>query len=202
MARTRRDSDLSLIPPHRDGGSSSSTVRGRIPDADAPTNDHHEDYSGTVLAAGFRSAEPGSEAERALIAAVDLLAANARTAAAASAAGGGRGGGGDDVITRAFVRRAVALFLGAMTVVWPATDKLAERVLSPSSALERKLDDMITTQASLQQQTATDHATFVALAKWVVSCEIARRNGQPMPEPPAAVRMILVQDELARSTGP
>ena len=204
MSRPRRDTDLTVVP-HRDAGSSpspSETMRGRVADPDAPAAASHEDYSGQVLASAFRSVEPGSDAERALIAVVDLLASKERDIMADHSKGGDGNGGNMGGITRAFATKVVAVLFTGITVVQPTTAEVAALALSPTTALERKLDDVLAQQATLAQQSANDRATFIALAKWTVSCEIARKNGLPMPEPPAAVQLILVQDELARSTGP
>lgn len=178
------------------GRSPGDTVREVIVDPDAPAAEHHEDHTGEVLASAFRSVEPGSDAERALVSVIDLLSAKH----ANGSTGGGSGGGGD--LTRAFIAKLAAGVLAFIGIVQPTTNQFAERIISPTSALERKLDDVLAEQATTRAQQQEDRAIFIALAKWVVDCELARSQGRSMPEPPAPVRLILVQDELHRSTGP
>ena len=176
---------MSALRLHRDGGKKpSDTVREPAIEPDAPAAEHHEDYTGGVLASAFRSVEKDSDAERALIAVVDLLATK------------------HIGLSRAFIAKIAALALGILALVQPTVAQVAERVLSPSSVLDRKLDEVIVGQSEVARQQQEDRAVFIALAKWVVECEIARTNGQPMPDPPAPVRLILVQDEVTRSTGP
>lgn len=162
------------------------------PDEDAPEAEHHELATGQVLASALRNVEQGSEAEKALLAVVDLLVAKH---------GDSGGGNGHSGLTRRFVTAISAIGLAAITVISPLTEQVAELAISPSSALDRKLDDTIVRQADLQQQQLQMHATFLALAKWVVECEMAERAGSPMPKMPAPVQLILVQDEI-RTTSP
>lgn len=188
----RNDPKLSL---HRDGGTRpGDTTRSPIidPDDDAPPGPHHEGETGQVLANAFRAVEPGSPAEKALLDVVNLLAAKQ--------AGDGRGGGGSE-ITRAFMTKIAAAGLALITLVQPTVEQIAERMISPSSALERKLDETIVSQAALQQQQREWQIVIIALAKWVVDCQIAQTSGRPMPDPPPIVRLLLVQDELGKTTG-
>lgn len=192
MAKT--DPKLALLR-HRDGGKKpGDTLREPIVDPDAPTAAHHEDHTGEVLASAFRSVEPGSDAERALVSVIDLLSAK-------HSAGTGSGGGGGE-LSRGFIAKIAAGVLGVLTLVQPTVEQMAARMLSPTTALDRKLDEVIVGQSRVQAQQQEDRAVFIALAKWVVECELAREGGRSMPEPPAPVRLILVQDELTRSTGP
>lgn len=198
---TRRDtSKVSLL--HRDGGPhASDTAREPIVEEDAPGASHHEDLTGQILAEGLRSVERGSAAERALLDVVDLLVADRkRDADDANGKPGGGGGGGGHVSPR-FVRRIAVAALMLFGFVQPAAEQTASRFLSPSSAIERKLDQVIASQASLRAAQQDDRSVFISLAKWVVDCELARESGMPMPDPPAPVRLILVQDEMTRSTG-
>lgn len=188
---------MSALRLHRDGGKKpGDTMREPAIEPDAPAAEHHEDYTGGVLASAFRSVEKDSDAERALIAVVDLLA----TKHIGNGRGSAGGIGGD--LSRAFIAKIAALALGILALVQPTVAQVAELVLSPSSVLDRKLDEVIVGQSEVARQQQEDRAVFIALAKWVVECEIARTNGQPMPDPPAPVRLILVQDEVTRSTGP
>jgi hypothetical protein len=176
-----------LLSMHRDGGTSR---RPTLPEIDAPSP-RHSDYTGAELSSAFRSVDPGSDAEKALIAVVDMLASR-----------GGAPGGGGDGLSRGFVTKLLAGALAVLTVLLPTVEQLAERLLSPTSALERKLDETLAGQAQLQQQQQEQRLLFVALSKWVVTVELAREAGVKIPDPPPAVRLILVQDELIQSTGP
>lgn len=182
---TKRD----IVSLHRDRGRSPGDTASypRVdPTEDAPQA-RPEELSGEVLVEALRSVEPGSDAERALILAINAMAAHS--------SGGGNG------ITRVFFRRLVLLGLAVLALVQPTVSQVAERIISPSSALERKLDESLMSQARLQEQQQEIQATFIALSKWVVEVELARAQGRPMPEPPAPVRLILIQDELTRGTG-
>ena len=192
MANTNKVRTLT----HRDSGvRAADTVREPIvSEEDAPGSGHHEGQTGEILASALRSVEKDSEAERALIAVMELLA-HKHT-------GGGDGNGDEPKITRRFVARAIVALASVITLVQPTVDNVVERWLSPRAALEVKLDETIAAQATLQAQQVEMHRTFIALAKWIVECEVADSRGLAMPEPPAPVRLILVQDELGRSTGP
>lgn len=183
MAKTP-DPKLSLL--HRDRGVGSA-------DADAPQAPRHETHSGETLAAALRNVEKGSDAERALLEVVGLLMARQGS--------GGDGGGAD---MRRLVTRLGGVIIAVLALVQPVAEQVSERWLSPSSAIERKIDQVIATQATQQQKQHEQQVIFIALAKWVVECQVAvaRVTGTPLPEPPAPVRLLLVQDELHSSTGP
>lgn len=160
-------------------------------DDDAPQNEHHEGDTSQILASAIRNAEPGSESEKALLAVMNLLVHKH------SGGGGGNVGG----LSRRFIGAISGLVVLAMTVVSPVVDQVAELSFSPSSALDRKLDDTIARQTELQEQQQQMNAAFLSFAKWAVECEMASRSGAPMPKLPALVQLILVQDEV-RTTPP
>lgn len=178
----------------RDRGSAKT---GRFPtvpvEDDAPEAPLQEPGSGQVIMDALRNVEKGSDAERALLSVVDLLVKKAASSS--------DGGGHTPFIPPAFFRRAVLSFCAAVGIIAPAADHGLDRLISPTSALERKLDEVLVQQQQIQALQAEDHSTFIALAKWVVECQMATANGRAMPEPPAPVRLILVQDELTRTTG-
>jgi hypothetical protein len=187
-----------LAQLHRDRGSApprgKADKTGRfptVPEDDAPAAPLAEPGSGQVLMDALRSVEKGSEAERALLSVVDLLVKKAA----------GSDGGSPPIIPPQFLRRASLVIVAAFGLIAPAAETGFDRLLSPTSALERKLDEVLVQQQALQNIQAEDHSTFIALAKWVVECQMATANGRTMPEPPAPVRLILVQDELTRTTG-
>lgn len=173
-----------------------SAKTGRFPtvpvEDDAPEAPLQEPGSGQVIMDALRNVEKGSDAERALLSVVDLLVKKAASS---------DGGGHTPIIPPAFFRRAVISFCVAIGLISPTATAGLDRMLSPTSALERKLDEVLVQQQNVQAMQAEDHATFIALAKWVVECQMATANGRAMPEPPAPVRLILVQDELTRTTG-
>lgn len=160
-----------------------------VDEDDAPQAEHHEGDTSQILASALRNVEPGSDAEKALLAVVNLLVNKHN-------GGGGSGTGG---LSRRFVGALSGIVVLAMTVVSPIVDQFAELTISPSSALDRKLDDTIVFATELQEQQQQMNAAFLSFAKWAVECEMASRSGAPMPKLPALVQLILVQDEVRTS---
>lgn len=175
------------------------TVRGAVADIDddAPDGAHFGEDSRQVIVDALRHSEPGSDAEKTILAAFDLLVARSQP--------GGSGSGGGDGLSRGFVAKVAAFALSAMVLVQPTIEQVAHRFLSPSSALERKLDETLVSLSTVVQTQAEMQATFTSLSRWIVDCELAHQAGAACPAPPVSVRLLLVQDEMAevtRNTGP
>ena len=142
---------------HRDGATRpGDTTRGSISaiEDSASGEPHHEDDTGQVLMSAVRDVEPGSKAEAALVAAINVLAHK-------SAGDGGAGGGG---MSRRFVSGLALLGVSIMSIVQPVADQFAERTFSQTSALEHKLGELIVLQAETQQQ---QHNQQLALPLWL-----------------------------------
>lgn len=169
---------------HRDGGRIPSP---RLVTSSGPSS---ESRAGASIADAFRSVDKGSPAEQALIEVIQSLASSSRS-----------DGGSGDTITRTWIGRLVGVVLVVLGLGQPVIEQYAERAISPSVALERKMDEALAQQTALQESQADLQATFTAFAAWVVQSEQARAQGNPPPGPPAAVRLLLVQDELTRDSG-
>lgn len=174
------------IVQHRDGGRHSTA---RLAAAPPPIDDEPSVAAGSSIADAFRTVEKGSPAEQALVDLVQSLASHAGN------------GGGSQSITRAWLGRLVGVVLAVLALGQPVVEQVAERAISPSTALERKMDEALSVQAAMQRSQADMQATFTAFAAWVIQAEQARSQGNPPPDLPVAVRFLLVQDELARDSG-
>jgi hypothetical protein len=183
-------------------------TRGRIgPAEDAPTEPAHEGDSVQILVSALRDVDPNtlsialtkladepqtSAGTRAL---VDALSQFTGDQPAARAARRKAGDDGHPPVTAALVKRLATIALVLLTFVEPISTQLSERFFSPNTELAEQLTVLVEGQDKLQ-------ATVLAIAKWTVDVEQARAAGRPMPEPPAPVKLILVQDEMARDTTP
>lgn len=175
-------------------------TRGRIgPAEDAPIEPAHEGDSVQLLVAALRDVDPAtlssavaqladepqtSPATRAVIEALGQLAGDKATGRTHSSR---KIAGGEPPVTAALVKRLAAIALVFLTLIEPVATQLSGRVFGPST----ELADVVEGQKQLQ-------ATVLAIAKWTVDAERARAAGQPMPEPPAPIKLILVQDEMAQ----
>lgn len=176
----------------REPGRSSVRRIAPLPDADAPRPGEVErEDSGQVFVDALREVERGSPAEAALVRALDLLAKHRESPNQPPG-----------TVSSTLLVKLALVCVAALSVVAPAVQQGLALLLAPRTAIESKLDEVIAGQAALRDEQRQGRSEVVALTRWVVDCETARRNGLPMPEPPAAVRLMLAQDDVARSTGP
>lgn len=152
---------------------------------------HAREDSGQVLVDALRSVERGSPAEAALVRALDLLTKHREPPEQPPG-----------TVSATLIVKLAAAAIAAFSFIAPTVQQAMALLLAPRTAVESKLDEMITGQAALHEEQRQGRAEVIALTRWVVDCESARRNSLPMPDPPAAVRLMLAQDDVARSTGP
>jgi len=190
-----------------------TTTRGRIVAAaaaeDAPTEPAHEGDSVQLLVAALRGVDPGtlsnaiaqladepqpSPGTRALLSALGQLTTD-QAAITPQDASRKNTPGDPPPVSAALVKKIAAAALVLLTFVEPVATQLSQRVFSPNTEIAEQIAVLVEGQNKLQ-------ATVLAIAKWTVDVEQARSTGQPMPEPPAPVKLILVQDEMARDTSP
>lgn len=157
------------------------TIKMRAPrrgrEVEAPAARARED-SGQVIADAIRAVEQGSEAEQALVKVLNLREAERSRAV--------------PLVTAAWVKRTAALIVLAVSIVAPAVHQLAGSiavVFGPQSDDSAKLD------AVLEQNTETGEIVL-ALVKWSIDCEVARREGREMPDVPAVLRLVVARDEV------
>ena len=186
---------------------SASTTSGRVAashiertliEPDAPPAPSAETESSQILADALHAVDPAT-LDRALEAIGRVSGAKvgrrAKTRPTASAGSEPPEGPVLPSVSPRLIKQIAAVAIAVLAFVEPVVTQISERFLSPRTEIADKLDAVILEQKSLQ-------ATMVAIAKWTVDVERARRNGEPMPEPPPPVRLILAQDEIARTTGP
>jgi hypothetical protein len=139
------------------------------------------------MAEALRTVERGSPVEKALIDQIDRveLAIEAVGKLAEGLTGAGAGSGRSN--------RGLAVLISLALLAMPVLDQLAGRLLAPTTRVEAQLDELIEAQGK-------GRAELLGLTRWVVDCERARREARSMPEPPASVRLMLAEDDVARST--